>query len=318
MELYRLRIKPLSAFGSSLLGETLFGQFCWTLRDLMGEDFLTEKLKGYLNSSPFIVVSDGFPADMIPLPLFPGTDWSNSDRDLKKLKKLAWIPKKDIKKPLKKWRNLAAEYAEQKEKDEKVINAIKGLQTHNSINRITSTTGDGGFAPFILPLNYYSDEMEFDIYVLFESSENFNKDVILKVFDTMGDNGFGRDATTGLGKFKVISFEPEKVLDTRGKTFMALSGVSLSGLNLKEPSYYKVRTHFGRHGGLLAQSKNPFKSPVITTVAGSVFTPKDPVRHGFIGSGIGNLSRSELSTVHQGYAIVVGLKISRGGADYEL
>lgn len=318
MKLFRLRIKPRSAFGSTLLGETLFGQLCWTIRELYGEEFLTGLLDGYLENRPFAVVSDGFPSDMMPLPHFLGTDWAPSDRDLKKLKKLSWIPKKDMGKSLREWRNFAAKASEE-QGEKKQEN--KGLQSHNRINRLTSTTGEGDFAPFILPVTYFNTSkdngVKFDIYVLFDPRDN-REEIIKKAFETMGACGFGRDATTGLGRFDVIGFEEESDLVTQGETFMALSGVSLSGLKLKEPSYYKVRTHFGRHGGLLAQSENPFKSPVVTTTAGDVFTPETPPQEAFIGSGIGNLSRSKPSTVHQGYAIIVGLKLQRGGKNYDL
>lgn len=306
METFRLRIKPLSAFGSSLLGETLFGQLCWTIRYLQGEKRLEQLLEGYLENRPFAVVSDGFPAGKMPLPHFPGYWWSKSEMDPKRLKKVSWIEIKDMKNPVKQWRNMAAS-AIDGNGDKKEISP--GLQTHNSINRKTSTTGEDQFAPFNMPLTYYSNKVEFDIYVLFDA-KRISKEEISEAFEAIGKNGFGRDATTGLGKYEIKSFEPVEV-ERQAETFMTLNGVCLSGLKLKETrdNFYKVRTHFGRHGGMLAQGKNPFKMPVVTTVAGAVFTPETVPTEAFIGRGIANVSKSDPSTIHQGYAIIVGLKV---------
>lgn len=320
MKILRLTIKPSTAFGSSLLGETLFGQLCWTIRNLQGEENLIKLLDGYLQGHPFAVVSDGFPAGMMPLPHLPGSEWPKSNEDLKKLKKLSWVSVDDMKKsPVKRWRDLAAALKAKEDKVNEKDNknkkkAFEGLQSHNKIDRMTSTTRAEDFAPFNMPLTHFGKDYQFDIYVLFDP-ERISEDLILDAFIVMGIYGFGRDATTGLGKFELTGYKDEtKEWLTAGETFMALSGVCLSGLKFKAPSYYKVRTHFGRHGGLLAQGPNPFKAPVVTTVAGAVFTPETKPTEYFIGSGIGNISKSEPSAVHQGYAIVVGLdKLKIGG-----
>jgi CRISPR-associated protein Csm4 len=59
---YRIRIQPLSAFGTRPLGDTLFGQLCWAVRNRHGEERLDTLLDGYTQGQPFAVVSDAFPA----------------------------------------------------------------------------------------------------------------------------------------------------------------------------------------------------------------------------------------------------------------
>ena len=61
MQTYRLTLQPLSALGTPLAGDTLFGQLCWTLRHQLGNDALTALLAGYTQGQPFAVVSDALP-----------------------------------------------------------------------------------------------------------------------------------------------------------------------------------------------------------------------------------------------------------------
>ena len=42
MQTYKITIQPTSAFGTSLHGDTLFGQFCWGIVHLLGENNLTK------------------------------------------------------------------------------------------------------------------------------------------------------------------------------------------------------------------------------------------------------------------------------------
>lgn len=60
MDMITLRIRPLSSFGTPLLGDTLFGQLCWAIRRQAGEARLRELLDGYLTGQPFAVVADAF------------------------------------------------------------------------------------------------------------------------------------------------------------------------------------------------------------------------------------------------------------------
>ena len=71
MQTYCYTLSPLSAFGTPLAGDTLFGQLCWTLRHQLGNARLDELLLGYTRGKPFLVVSDALPAGHVPLPNVP-------------------------------------------------------------------------------------------------------------------------------------------------------------------------------------------------------------------------------------------------------
>ncbi|QTR48550.1 hypothetical protein [Candidatus Thiothrix anitrata] len=68
MQTLTLTLRPLSAFGTLPLGDTLFGQLCWLLRDGMGEGKLKELLDGYTTGKPFAVVSDALPPRLCATP----------------------------------------------------------------------------------------------------------------------------------------------------------------------------------------------------------------------------------------------------------
>ena len=92
MKSYRLRLKPGTAFGSPVKGDTLFGQFCWALRNRYGETRLVDVLQGYVQEEPFAVISDAFPAGYLPFPTLP-TDRFDlpATADRKQLKSRRWL-----------------------------------------------------------------------------------------------------------------------------------------------------------------------------------------------------------------------------------
>ncbi|UOG93400.1 MAG: hypothetical protein L3K52_06605 [Candidatus Thiothrix sulfatifontis] len=137
MQTLTLTLRPLSAFGTLPMGDTLFGQLCWLLRDGMGESKLKELLDDYTTGKPFAVVSDALPHGYVPrpnVPLYFFQPIENADR--KAVKKQAWLTLSALDKPFADWLSVceAKDFIEEH------------LQQHNSISRLTGTTGDG-FAP---------------------------------------------------------------------------------------------------------------------------------------------------------------------------
>ncbi len=67
MKLYRFTLTSQSAMGTPLVGDTLFGQLCWAVRNRFGEARLTALLEGYTEQRPFMVVSDAFPQNFLQM-----------------------------------------------------------------------------------------------------------------------------------------------------------------------------------------------------------------------------------------------------------
>ncbi len=328
MQTYRYILRPLSAFGTPLAGDTLFGQLCWTLRHKLGNSHLNELLQGYTNGQPFVVVSDALPAGHVPLPSVPSNLWQQTaNADRKVLKKKKWLPTAELGTPFAAWQASARsdaevaepwmkEWADQaRHRDEKGNSQTERAQPHNTINRQTGTTAEGQFAPYAMPQIWFHPAMRFDLHVVLDEAR-LGVVELTAALDMMGKTGFGRDASIGLGKFERDG-DPEAVRwhsPTGANSYLTLGPCAPQGQAFcPVRSTYQVATRFGRHGDAAVQSGQPFKRPVLLAKAGGVFWPEviDPACT-FIGRGLGGIdnpvSLSMPETVQQGYTPVIAIE----------
>lgn len=306
MNSYRLKLHPKTAFGTPLLGETLFGSLCWGVVHAFGEDRLNTLLEGYTEGHPFCVISDAFPSGFIPLPTLPQCYWKTSETDDRKyLKKKAWFSVDNLDKPVVDWRNLA------KTDDELLENSgalkVEAQTSHNTINRATQTTGEGMFAPYEQRQIWLNPLIDLDVYVVLDE-ERFSLEELVSVLQSIGLTGFGKDASIGLGKYE-IEGNPEKVHLGKASSCTALTLASSSlgqikGLVAGE-TFYRVKTHFGRHGAEFAIGGLPFKKPILLAQAGALLTLKEECASKFLGEGLTGISSQCPKAVHQGYSPVI-------------
>lgn len=310
MRLQTFLLTPQTAFGTPLAGDTLFGQLCWTINYVLGESRLEQLLQGYTAGKPFMVVSDAMPMAHIPLPLVPGIVWEKeAGIELKALKKRRWLPVKFARKPFTQWQRYASTAQE--------IERIKTVpQSHNTINRLTGTTGTGVFAPYTMTQRWYEPGMQLQVHVVFDSVQ-LSAQELQKIFEYTGQVGFGRDASIGLGKFSVEPAESQ-LQDLRPQSanaFLCLGPCAPQGLDFNpQRSFWQVLTRFGRHGDRAVYSSNLFKKPIMMAQSGSVFWPNTGnTSELFIGSGIGGveapISWALQKTVHQGYCPVLPIEL---------
>lgn len=319
MKLYRLRLEPHTAFGSPIKGDTLFGQLCWTLRNREGEAYLDALLADYTRGRPFAVISDAFPAGFVPRPSLPQScfELPATATDRKTLKKRGWIPIEALTLPLTKW-------LEQARSDSEIIAAEKSiayrelhLQPHNSISRLTGTTGTG-FAPYTMAQTWYQRGVTLDIYVLLDG-HRLTLSELKAGIDDIGAFGFGRDASIGLGKFTCLDCtEAAWPVQPQANSGLTLAPCAPQGLGLDEQRcFYTVFTRFGRHGDIGVHHGKPFKAPVLLADTGAVLAPL-PIDKPFIGQGLGGqgvLSKAIPATVHQGYAPIIPIMLPQGLED---
>lgn len=308
MQSYRLQITPQSAFATELLGDTLFGQLCWAIRNRLGEKHLEKLLAGYTDNQPFAIISNAFPHGMIPRPTLPAVYFNKvDDRQRKQLKKCTWLPVTAIQEPLATWQQHCQSTNNISKKEQK-------LQPHNTINRLTETTGEGAFAPYTMKQHWYTPDTLLDIYVLFDD-ERCTAEQLHTCFSDIGCFGYGRDASIGLGKYRIDSFEPIRLPQQQNaNACLTLAPCAPQGITHIDAqcSFYQLFTRFGRHGDSAAHANaKPFKNPVLMTQAGGVFSTAF-TDTGFIGQGLGGegqLSKSIAATVHQGYAPTIAVHL---------
>lgn len=305
MNTYRFTLSPQSAFGTPLVGDSLFGQLCWAIVNRFGETRLNELLDGYVEQRPFMVVSDCFSKGYLPLPTIPSRFWQTDEShkaDRKKLKKIQWIKWEDAQQSaVEFWQEKAitANFKFEKESQD---------QYHNTIDRASGTTGEGAFAPYAAELTWFNRTQQFDLYIVLDESRFSLADLQL-ILNDVGHFGFGRDASIGLGKFTVaeevqaVEFEQENA-----NCYFTLANAAPQGLGLnKEHSYYQITTRFGRHGDIQALSSSPFKKPIILAKPAAIFTPNEYKVRSFLGNGLTGVSNAQQNAVHQGYAPVFNL-----------
>lgn len=312
------RITPLSAFGTPPKGDTLFGQLCWALRNRLGEEKLTQLLDGYTAGQPFAVVSDALPAGHLPRPALPGHAFNPlPDDDRKTAKKRVWLPVEHLAAPVADWLKFCRTAT-----DLLGNNAQPQPHPHNSIDRRTSTTGDG-FAPYSMGRQWYDEKTALDIHIVLDDTRLPAADLEQALRD-IGELGFGRDAGIGLGRYRVDAFEPTVLpTQTGANAWLTLAPCAPQGLAWETNlCFYTVFTRFGRHGDIGVHLRNPFKSPVLLANTGAVLSPAHYRDALFTGQGLGGigadgegiLSKAIPETVHQGFAPVVGIHLPNGVA----
>ncbi len=55
----KLKLKLKSGLLSELQSDTIFGHFCWRMKEKAGEDVLTEFIDSYHKDKPVFTISDG-------------------------------------------------------------------------------------------------------------------------------------------------------------------------------------------------------------------------------------------------------------------
>lgn len=289
MKLYKVKITPTSTFGTSLKGDTLFGQMCWAIRYTFGEKKLESLLLDYANS-PFLVVSDGFLSGYLPKPTMPMSLLGEDGEKKKENRKKIWLTLDELQKG-----DFAKARTDKKLNNKKKTKAI----VKNSLNHQTFRTDDSGaFAPYA---EEETDLSAQDIYFLIDESR-FKVEELKQAFIMLSKMGYGKNSSIGKGFFELGDFEEIK-FKNGSKTFMTLSPSVLFEEKNIHKTYYEPFTRFGKHGAGLANT-NPFKKPILMADSGAVVIFEDTCTKDYIGKAI-NKHSSHSKTVHQGYSIVL-------------
>ncbi len=335
---YAITIKPESAFGTPLKGDTIFGQFCWQAAEdpALLNGGLDEWIERY-SERPFAVFSSAWPVFLDrgrwvfavrrpELPLFRlgdpegVSDCAERLRMRKKNKARRWLLLPEDLSVRVAWENLLDDHAlfdrimagfseeEQRAASAGGIRrfALQAEQQHNTINRLTMTTGKGMFAPYVMKNTWYVPGMELVIFVALDE-EAISLEQVREGLARMGQWGFGRDASTGLGRFSLGEDEEVSWPERReGQAVFTLAPCVPEQGRFHE-AFFAPFTRFGRHGAQLLHKGKPFKNPVVMADEGAVFVPRADHRidRPWIGRAVDGLSKAMEQTVAQGYALVL-------------
>ncbi len=333
MKRYEITLKPRSGFGTPLKGDSLFGQFCWQVIYAPGlvSGGIHELTRQY-SESPFVVFSSAFPKAgggkpswFFPRParITPGHAIADRDsrkktiRSRKEVRSKRWMAvgrgaSIDLQngeflsdaEVLKYFRDgLKPDIAASISPTGITEFSARFSQPHNSINRLTGTTGEGAFAPYAKENLFYFPGMELALFVLIDD-EVTDIDRVKKGIKQIGQTGFGRDASTGLGRFDVVGVDEWPSPEVQPGAAMFTLGPVVPQKQAFKDAFFTPFIRFGKHGDRLATGVNPFKKPIIMADEGAVFIPNDPVSldNPWIGKAVTGVSYVEPETVAQGYA----------------
>ena len=339
MKLYEIIIKPISAFGTPLKGDTIFGQFCWqTFYDNKEDKSEFKRLIETYHEHPFVIFSSAFPVIKtskkteksyalkmpdIPLSLlFPQKENLNHTERIEYKKQIKIFKNK-------KWmvidHNLEIDFSLKNDlffTDQELLKKfyndsgydsliISSQRTQNTINRLTNTTGEDQFAPFPNSVFNYLPDIELALFVLVDE-DHLSIQTIVNRLEKMGETGFGKDSSTGMGRFKIIKHDPLAQPNPSDIVALYTLAPHVFGDKNFEKEYFQPFVRFGKHGSIFAAAGNPFKKPIMMANEGAVLAypiNENPLNKSYVGKAVTkNISKPDTylkdkdKTVHQGYS----------------
>lgn len=341
MKLYEITITPQSVFGTPLKGDTLFGSFCWQAAH--NPDILTGGLDQWIacyHERPCAIFSSAWPKfydgktktflyalkrpDMPLSWLFPSTG---------KDKASCIAARKDNQE--KKWMLVYADLTftipgAVCNSDKDLIQYAANLfydplasrmtqvsflkeheLQHNTISRLTMTTGEAPFVPYSVEIFSYVPQTKLAIFVLIDEAAT-SIDKVKCALERIGAFGYGRDASTGCGRFTIEECNEIHIRRSNANNACYALGPVVPEPDVWQDAYYSPFTRFGRHGDELATAANPFKNPVIMADEGAVFIPKKPediLNRPYIGRAVTEISKTLPKAVQQGYTVYLPFRL---------
>ncbi len=318
MKTYAITIKQKSGLLTELQSDTIYGHFCWRLKEEGGEDDLKEFIELYRKNTPIFILSDGLIKinDDIRFPrpyLFPKIENKQNKYEKifsfvenKRNKEKNYITLEEINKFLMtgKVEILEKEELNSNKKHLRNIKRIKpieeALRVSVQIDRKTFGSLEGRL--FSYSPTYTRNDVSYVVFVKVFNDELFEKkykEILLSVFTT----GFGKKKSSGYGQFEVINFSTfEKIKEPENSnSFIVLGNYLPSNSDNVTPIGYDINTKYGKFGEEFSLSEDPFKNPIVFLTAGSCF--KSANVKPFYGR---ITNKNEISSVN-GFAVQFGM-----------
>lgn len=301
MKTYRIKLEPMGRFITPFQADTLWGHFCWIVRWREGEKALKEFITAFEKEPPF-VLSDGFPGDLLPVPLHLPMMVHDGDERIrfktrKALKELSWLTLEEF---MTVQKGVLPTITEGER-----AGFLQAVTLHSSISRLTGTTGEEGSLFEIEEQALEADRQYVSVYVRVSDSW---EDRVWALFQDIGKMGYGKKRSIGFGAMKVLEPEPFAALDSLANAngFTALSNFVPSSAD-PVAGHYKTFVKYGKLGGEYAFTGKSFKRPVMMLRAGSSFS-SETVKP-YYGKMIKNVLPEMPEVVQYGYTLAVPIRL---------
>ncbi len=310
LTLFRVSFKLTAPLGTPLNSGTMFGQLCWRKREAEGEAALVAWLT---DEAHVWALSDGFPGGLLPRPLLapqPRSDDPRAADTHKQNKKKQFVTREGFLK------NRNALTPAKLDEHLRGVKERSATVTHNTIDRRTGSTPEEGglyfldedwsFSPLVGSHAPNSSFVEAgpsrDVYV---EAPRGDETRIKKLFQAMGEAGFGRDASLGRGLWNEVRVKEDRELAAKpqGKAlrYVSLShGVADGFVDMR----CKLAAHYGKTGPqvAVADGVTPFKRPLLLAQPGATFAKANGARPGTIINGV-HMLRPEI--IHNGLHVAI-------------
>jgi len=309
LDWYRITLRLAAPTPSPWHADTIFGHLCWALAHVEGPDLLADFLGLFALDAPPLVVSNGFPGDLLPRPLLTAYQPERSAdlatareafRQAKELRESAWLSPQEF------------ERARRGEPFQPLPRQPfkPGVTLHAQINRLTGTTGPAGTL-FAVEETALANELDGRITVYALVDPGFVAG-LRRCLDYLVATGYGKRKSVGYGAIAEARLEPfagfPPVDGQNG--FVSLSNfVPAAGDPARGAWGTLVKR--GRLGEEYAAAGNPFKRPVVMLTAGSCLYDS-PVRP-FYGRLVSGVHSDFPEVVQYGLALAVGMRLPADG-----
>lgn len=287
MKTFALTLKQKSGLLSELQSDTIYGHFCWRLKETFGEQKLKDFINYYKNGKPIFLLSDGFlkvnNEIRFPRPLiFEKSEIKkekyekvlsfvinkeNKERDYLTLAEMNDFLQSGKVRFIKSNPNLETQ---SKKKIRKPI-VDESLRVSVQIDRNSLGSMEGRLFSY-KPI-YSREDVLFVILIKVIDEDKYYEFSCSEILKNVFSIGFGKKKSSGFGQFDIISLEEFNDLKEPedSSCFMVLGNYLPSNDDKVSPIGYDVNTKYGKFGEELSLSENPFKNPIVFLTAGSCF-----------------------------------------------
>lgn len=282
MELCRFTLTPLSPWASWLRSDTLYGLICWHVAESEGEAACRQLIDAFRSDRPPFLLSSAMPAGFLPMPVLPPLR-RGSFRDMaarldsqgqgeaglfgalqkfRKFRKQKWLDAESWRKH----RNSMSTGALFQDYCRAGVGhkpwTRMAVEPHVGIDRSCGTAAEGQL--FFLRLHYFESGARLHLYARAE-----NRAYLLRYLQLIGDVGFGRDSSTGKGRFAVEAEEDfdAAAFEVPDANARLLLSVCASPCMTEVGGWRRLEVKRGKTGPGYA---NPFKKPFLMFQEGAV------------------------------------------------
>lgn len=286
MKTYILPLKQKSGLLTELQSDTIYGHFCWRLKEQLGDEMLSEFISLYKNKKPVFTLSDGLlqvnGEIQFPRPLIfskPEIKQNKTEKVIEFVKRKSnkernYINLNELNKFLNCGKVVLDETPVESSVKAKIKKPVKteSLRVSVQIDRDTFSSSEGRL--FSYNPKYTRDDVSYVVIIKVIDESAFKNFMCEKIIKDTFSIGFGKKKSSGYGQFVVgeISEFNKFQEPPDANAFMVLGNYLPSDNHKALPIGYDINTKYGKLGEDLSQSENPFKNPIVFLTAGGFFS----------------------------------------------